>query len=513
MKKYDYEQLHKLLKPLRQVSLSRTQKDEMRKKIFEYVSFNPIRSAQTAQSSNYFSVPERMFVRFASALLMVIFAGGSVALAAESAMPGDSLYGVKTGFNEELMELASISLEAKARTQSVIAQRRIREAEKLAAQGELDQNVSKEIEEQVAQRSDRMRQYLTQLHSEGQSDEATEIGSNFESTLSGHLAVLEDIAVRHEQEHERLRGAASMTAQSKQFGNDVRAIVDGIRKVADSLAASSSPIMNTSEVSVAQENITDESVRRELERSATQLQDLQRMFNELKAGMSQNLERQVTAALNQAVSAIDQAIRAYQNDRLTEARTQLKNATRAQTRSDVILRSYAAISDSHIVVENDQSATTTKPLITTNASSSTSTPATATSSPDTATSSDNQATSSVDASVKSANNHLNGVPIGNNGTNTNATTSTSTQTDQATSSVESTSTSSDMSSSRNAVPVKVRGEDGEVKYTTRGTLVRNDEVNMASSSTSIDMAIERVVATIRQGLDKTATTSDIFQSE
>ncbi len=71
-------------------------------------------------------------------LLIALLLGGSVSYAAEGALPGDTLYAVKTEINENIRHALALSPEAEARLEAQLARERLVEAEALKERGELD---------------------------------------------------------------------------------------------------------------------------------------------------------------------------------------------------------------------------------------------------------------------------------------------------------------------------------------------------------------------------------------
>lgn len=96
-----------------------------------------------------FAFPARMAYGLA-ALLLVVAVSGSTAYAAESAVPGDLLYGVKTGVNEPVALAFSVSAQSKAQTHAAIAEERLAEAEALASKGTLTATTSVQLADSFA---------------------------------------------------------------------------------------------------------------------------------------------------------------------------------------------------------------------------------------------------------------------------------------------------------------------------------------------------------------------------
>src|SRR3989344_5335559 len=70
------------------------------------------------------------------AILLAISAG--VSYSAESSLPGDVLYPIKTDLNERIQGWLALSAKAESEHQANLAIRRLEEAEKLKAEGKLN---------------------------------------------------------------------------------------------------------------------------------------------------------------------------------------------------------------------------------------------------------------------------------------------------------------------------------------------------------------------------------------
>lgn len=75
---------------------------------------------------------------------MVLALGGGTSFMAERSVPGDALYVVKTSVNEEVRGMLAVGAEADAKWEAELAARRLDEAAKLDASGDLtDETASK----------------------------------------------------------------------------------------------------------------------------------------------------------------------------------------------------------------------------------------------------------------------------------------------------------------------------------------------------------------------------------
>ncbi|PIT91497.1 hypothetical protein COU17_00075 [Candidatus Kaiserbacteria bacterium CG10_big_fil_rev_8_21_14_0_10_49_17] len=178
------KQLHEAGKRIR---LSRTEKDDMRARITEYMQMKPVR-AQTARAhSSVFGFSVFHF-KYAPALLialLVFLGGGGVSLAAERSVPGDLLYPVKVSINEEVKAAVALSPEARAQWATRRAERRLEEAQILASRGEL----SKEKVETLTVRFSEHSAIATESI-DASEENSLELATEFEAVLAAHSSAL-----------------------------------------------------------------------------------------------------------------------------------------------------------------------------------------------------------------------------------------------------------------------------------------------------------------------------------
>ena len=116
----------------------------------------------------------------------MIALGGGASFAAESAVPGDMLYPVKVQVNEQVRAALAVSAEADAEWEATLAERRLDEAHKLEAKGELDASVAAELGAAFSGHSETAFKAAQELEANGHADIAARI-----------IAHLDDVAERH----------------------------------------------------------------------------------------------------------------------------------------------------------------------------------------------------------------------------------------------------------------------------------------------------------------------------
>lgn len=121
-----------------------------------------------------------------ASLVVVLLVGGSTSLAAEAARPGDFLYQMKVGFNEEVVASFSFTPEAKAQWEAVRAERRLGEITDLVAQGESASDLTRDVAKRFEEHAERVRVHLVAIEEKGEVQAVTELTSRLEASLSAH---------------------------------------------------------------------------------------------------------------------------------------------------------------------------------------------------------------------------------------------------------------------------------------------------------------------------------------
>lgn len=125
----------------------------------------------------------------AAGTIMVLL-GGTASYAAEGALPGDLLYPVKVNVNEGVQVWLANSDEAKARLGASLAEKRLEEAEDLAAQGRLNAEVRAEIESRFEAHVKNFDENTKKIEARDDTKASAEFYSDFEASLKAHERIL-----------------------------------------------------------------------------------------------------------------------------------------------------------------------------------------------------------------------------------------------------------------------------------------------------------------------------------
>lgn len=189
----DEKKLQKILNKINGLSLSRDEKDEMRHRIHEYVDMNPVRGGASHEASIVDMFVQFVRVRYvAAAMVAFMVIAGSVA--AENALPGDMLYPVKTGFNEEIMQSLAFSQESQAEVETALLKRRLEEIESLSADSSIDNNDYAELIKRVDYHAANADYHLGKLAAM-KKESTEEIRAEMQASLEVHEDVLSHLSL------------------------------------------------------------------------------------------------------------------------------------------------------------------------------------------------------------------------------------------------------------------------------------------------------------------------------
>ena len=216
--------LDQLIKSAKDIRLKDDEKAAIRRSVLNFISQNPVR--RTAQPrlnhwSNVFLTKLNFVPSMAILLILMVLVGGGVSVGAEKALPGDALYPVKVGLNEEVRSWLSVSEESKANWDIERAQRRLEEAEQLAVQGHLDSETRMQIEKRFDVHAEKIKERIEKFENQQNFRAAAEVNSNFETTLKVHERILISLVEEEDSEDDEIAAEALPLASKVALKADV----------------------------------------------------------------------------------------------------------------------------------------------------------------------------------------------------------------------------------------------------------------------------------------------------
>ncbi len=122
---------------------------------------------------------------------------GSLSVFAQGSLPGDLLYPVKTKVNEKIQVVIALTPEEKARTEALLATKRLEEAEALALQGKLNPTLAEQTIKAFNNHVSGLETQLKVLEQKSELTTIAKIGILFQTRIAVHVAVLKDIEVNN----------------------------------------------------------------------------------------------------------------------------------------------------------------------------------------------------------------------------------------------------------------------------------------------------------------------------
>ncbi len=126
----------------------------------------------------------------ALALILAAAIGGGTSVAAQNALPGDALWGFKTQVNERVAESIAVGDEAKANWDIALAEARLDEAQKLAAENKLDANLEADLQGNFDAHARGVAERIANLQADGDYQAAADVAAKFQASVASRIQVL-----------------------------------------------------------------------------------------------------------------------------------------------------------------------------------------------------------------------------------------------------------------------------------------------------------------------------------
>lgn len=192
--------IQQLKQDAQKVILSESEQKKVRESLASYMEMHPVRKNDAVRQrgqnhGSWFLFLTRHPMMAAIALILTLVCGGT-AYAAEGSLPGDTLYPVKVSVNENVRTALALSTEDKADWEARLTERRLEEAAKLAARGELKGDIEARLAQSFEDQAEKVKTRIARLEAEGETDAAATLSSRLETNLQVHEQILANLALR-----------------------------------------------------------------------------------------------------------------------------------------------------------------------------------------------------------------------------------------------------------------------------------------------------------------------------
>lgn len=198
--------LNELFNELKSRRLDQGRRLEMRNELANYARANQQR--ESGRQSFWAGIGSKFITVPALAIALILALSGALSAAAQTALPGQILYPIKTGVNEPIRLALAGSLQSKAQLHAEFAQTRLEEAETLASQSKLSAQVSAALAQNFQSQASSTSVFIDRLKASGDLNDAAEISSSFESSIRAHEVILQQLQSESEK-HGQNQGEAN----------------------------------------------------------------------------------------------------------------------------------------------------------------------------------------------------------------------------------------------------------------------------------------------------------------
>lgn len=188
-----------IFKQLQKITLNNAERVSVRNTLLAFIQKNPVRTEPPVRHLYQESILSALFnnksmtAKLIASLLVAASAGSGVSYAAEGSLPGDLLYPVKIHVNETARAAITFSAESKAGWDVRRAERRLEEAEELAAEGRLNAETRRSIEGNLKTYTDSVRRGIVELKLDNNAKAGAEVSSQLEASLRAHERILTEL--------------------------------------------------------------------------------------------------------------------------------------------------------------------------------------------------------------------------------------------------------------------------------------------------------------------------------
>ena len=149
------KELQNFIDQAKSIKMTAEEKSLLRSKLSSLPIPSPLQIARSPYlaKSHFWTLGKALV----AACLIVVLGGGSLSYAAESSLPGQLLYPVKTKFNEEIAAMVKFKPEDKLAWQEKMVERRLKEIEALTERNKLNDRAKIQIEKNLEKHLNKIR--------------------------------------------------------------------------------------------------------------------------------------------------------------------------------------------------------------------------------------------------------------------------------------------------------------------------------------------------------------------
>ncbi|KKR05477.1 MAG: hypothetical protein UT33_C0011G0188 [Candidatus Peregrinibacteria bacterium GW2011_GWC2_39_14] len=181
---------------MKKIRLTQNEKMSAQTNIISHMEKNPIGNTTSFWTRiGQIFMPTQHKKAFIAIYIIILVFGGSTgtAFAAETSLPGDLLYPIKTNVNEEIRSRLTFSKQRQAEWEATRIQKRLGEIKELEQKGTISKDQIEKIKAKIEQQTEKAKEKIEALKTSGDSENAEKIIEKLETSLKDHEKVLEKL--------------------------------------------------------------------------------------------------------------------------------------------------------------------------------------------------------------------------------------------------------------------------------------------------------------------------------
>lgn len=199
----------KFFKHIRQIKLTPKEKEKGRAGLLAFMKHHPTKEKPKHRKNPgimdsilwLLQRPLPVAMGMVAALLI-----GAAAYGAQTALPGDFLYGFKTKVSERLEAIPHVLADTREDFDIELANRRLLEATKVSTKNNVEPKVLAQVEKNIEVYSQKITNNVTNLAAQNKLAEAIEVSLEFEASLAAHQTVIEKANTEQVREQPSVAG-------------------------------------------------------------------------------------------------------------------------------------------------------------------------------------------------------------------------------------------------------------------------------------------------------------------
>jgi hypothetical protein len=324
-----------LIKEAKKIQLKLEDKTRVRERLYHFMEQNPL--PQTVPMTALF----RKYAVAFTALIIILGVSG-VSVAAEGTTPGNMLYPIKQ-MNEKIASSLIFSEKAKLRWEMRKVERRLEEAEKLAAKESLEAKRVAYLEEDFEKRARKINEKIAEYELKNKMAEAAEFSSNFETSLRAHDQILTKIIKSKSAPESKIEPLVLNVRAKTNLASRVRIKTEDAVLTAAPMSGEDPQMLGSQDLEEPEGSLLDLAVKERLAHAEERIENVQKLLQE--QDLSEETKTTAQERLDWAKELIEQGRTHLENGVISKSFLLAQQANRIAQEIEILIESHLDLFD------------------------------------------------------------------------------------------------------------------------------------------------------------------------